>query len=123
MGLNINPDPTLQNNLMAFGFECDKGWHPLILELIEKLQNLKEDYDFELEQVKEKFGTLRFYVSSETDEVSNIIERYEIFSSHLCEHCGEFWTAKNRISHGWWKTLCDECATELNWAEEEEREE
>ena len=36
----IRPDPYLQNNLMAFGFECGTGWHPLIIELFDKLQEI-----------------------------------------------------------------------------------
>jgi hypothetical protein len=110
----INPDPTLKSNLMAFGYECDKGWYPLIDECIEKLEEQvkKEKLNTEILQIKEKFGTLRIYLSSESDEISNIVERYELFSSHICELCGEFWTAKERVNHGWWKTLCQKCATE-----------
>jgi len=96
---------------------CDKGWRPLIDECIEKLEEQvkKDKLDTEILQIKEKFGTLRIYLSSETDEISNIVERYELFSSHICELCGEFWTAKERVSHAWWKTLCDKCAKEHDW--------
>ena len=38
---------------------CDKGWYPLIIELDEKLAEICPNY--EIHQVKEKFGTLRFY--------------------------------------------------------------
>jgi hypothetical protein len=109
MGLKINPDPHLQNNLMAFGFDCDRGWYKIINELIEKLQNL-DDYNGELFQVKEKYGGLRFYVSNENDKVSNLISCYETYSEHICEYCGEFYTAKNRSFNGWYKTLCNKCA-------------
>ena len=54
MPVHLNPDPTLKNNLMSFGCECDKGWYPLINELIEKLDKLPEE--MHLLQVKEKFG-------------------------------------------------------------------
>lgn len=39
---------------------CDKGWYPLIIELHQKLAEIAPDY--QLHQVKEKFGTLRYYV-------------------------------------------------------------
>lgn len=39
---------------------CDKGWYPLIIELDQKLAEIFPDY--ELHQVKEKFGTLRYYI-------------------------------------------------------------
>ncbi len=38
-----------------------------------------------------------------------------MYSEHICEECGEFYTAKNRLSHGWWKTLCDKCADKFDW--------
>jgi hypothetical protein len=111
--VKINPDPTLQNNLMAFGWECNKGWYPLIQELIDELNKLPEE--IEVLQVKEKYGTLRFYVSSASEKAYAIIDEYETFSSHICEICGEFWTSKERISHGWIKTLCNECAKKLDY--------
>ena len=39
---------------------CDKGWYPLVIELDQKLAEIYPDY--ELHQVKEKFGTLRYYI-------------------------------------------------------------
>lgn len=38
---------------------CDKGWYPLVIELDQKLAEIAPDYT--LHQVKEKFGTLRYY--------------------------------------------------------------
>lgn len=105
MPLIIEPDPELKNNLMAFGWECDSGWYPLIQELIEKLNEYPEE--MHLMQVKEKYGTLRFYISNGSEEIFELIHRYEWFSSHICEICGDFWTSKNRDKHGWYKTLCD----------------
>lgn len=39
---------------------CAKGWYPLIIELDGKLAEIFPDY--QLHQVKEKFGTLRYYI-------------------------------------------------------------
>ena len=115
----INPDPTLKNNLMAFGYECDKGWWSLIDECIEELEKVakKKGFDFEILQIKEKYATLRIYLSSEDDELFNIVQKFEILSSHVCEICGEFWTAKERVSHGWYKVLCNKCVIENNYVE------
>ena len=114
----IKPDPTLKNNLMAFGYECDKGWWPLIDECIEELE--KEVNKGKLKaivilQVKEKFGGLRVYLSGETEDISRIVRRYEILADHVCEVCGEFWTAKNRVKGGWYKVLCSKCAKENHY--------
>ena len=108
MTVKIEPDPTLKNNLMAFGRECDNGWNKLIDELIGELNKLPDE--IELLQIKEKFGGLRFYVSGGSEEAHNIISRYENYSYHICEICGEFYTARTRVKQGWYKTLCDTCA-------------
>lgn len=39
---------------------CSKGWYPLIIELDQKIAEMIPDY--QLHQVKEKFGTLRYYI-------------------------------------------------------------
>jgi hypothetical protein len=62
-------------------------------------------HPFEVLQVKEKFGTLRFYTNFETKEISNYIEEAEKKSAHTCEVCGE--EGKLRTG-GWLMTLCDE---------------
>ena len=115
MTVKINPDPTLQNNLMSFGFEVDSGWLPLIKELIDTLNKEVPEDEIEVLQVKEKFAGLRFYVSGASEKANRIISLYETYSYHICEHCGEFWTAKERVSHGWYKTLDDKCAKELGY--------
>lgn len=39
---------------------CSSGWYPLIIELDQKLAEIYPEY--ELHQVKEKYGTLRYYI-------------------------------------------------------------
>lgn len=56
-------------------------------------------------QVKEKFGSLRFYVSSADDEVFAMIDMAENMSCVTCEVCGSPGELRNE---GWMKTLCDE---------------
>jgi hypothetical protein len=57
-------------------------------------------------QVKEKYGTLRFYLSASTDEMENIIDEAERLSAITCEQCGA--DAKLRGT-SWVTTLCDQC--------------
>lgn len=99
------PDPKLQNNLMAFGFECGDGWFEIIKELSEKL-NQTENPPY-VEQVKEKFGELRFYVASATDEQYALIEEAEEKAVRTCEICGS--EGKLRTDSCWFVTLCDKC--------------
>lgn len=57
-------------------------------------------------QVKEKYGTLCFYMTSGTDEMYNLIYEAEAMSAYICETCGKAGKVRNG---GWVVTLCDEC--------------
>jgi len=63
-------------------------------------------------QVKEKFGSLRFYMTIGTDEIYELIDKAEALSCKTCEECGESGEAR---SGGWIRTLCDTC--HKNWDE------
>ena len=58
-------------------------------------------------QVKEKFALLRFYMTSSTDEMQDLIDEYENKSASVCEDCGSL-QGKLR-NGGWLRTLCDGC--------------
>ena len=65
-------------------------------------------------QVKEKYGTLRFYIDRGTDTHYNYISFAEWMSAKTCEECGK----PGRTYHmGWHRTLCDEHADE-NYGED-----
>lgn len=111
----IHPDPTLQNNLMAFGLECDKGWYSIIEEYFDKIQDLLDSgiendsfVEFEVLQVKEKYAQLRVYYYGGTPAIWKLVEELEESCDNLCETCGKS-PAKVYESRGWYKTLCEEC--------------
>lgn len=58
---------SIQQSLIPFGFECDDGWYKIIDELCETICSLIEGTDIKVtaDQVKEKFGGLRFYYHTE----------------------------------------------------------
>jgi hypothetical protein len=57
-------------------------------------------------QVKEKFGTLRFYMTSHSEEMHELIDQAEAISGKTCENCG----GPGRLNNsGWISCLCDEC--------------
>ncbi len=56
-------------------------------------------------QVKEKFGTLRFYVHGGDSRAHHHIEFAEALSGSTCEQCGA--PGKTR-GGGWVRTLCDQ---------------
>jgi len=70
---------------------CDAGWYPLITELGTNLAAL--DPNYVVHQIKEKFGTPRFYAETELDgerkgRFDALIAEAEVRSAHTCERCG-----------------------------------
>lgn len=123
----FHPETPVTESLMSFGFECGDGWFQLIWNLCENLEKqieeelnelnpkeatkalLNNDYSFKVQQVKEKFGGLRFYISSGSDEIYNLIEEAENKSETICETCGKPGLLSN--DRGWVSTLCKNCRT------------
>ena len=58
-------------------------------------------------QVKEKFGTLRFYTHGTTDQQHAYINFAECMSARICEVCGD---RGSRRGHMWVRTRCREHA-------------
>jgi hypothetical protein len=57
-------------------------------------------------QVKEKFGTLRFYYNGGNDYVDGMVRMAESMSGCTCEQCGAPGT---QIGSGWISTRCEGC--------------
>jgi len=97
---------------MCWGFPGD-GWEPLIRKTAEKIEAIlvampeNEREHSTSSQVKEKFGTLRWYFGGETDEIDKLISAAEDESCKTCEECG---TTENVTTKGGWvTTLCNGC--------------
>lgn len=93
------------------GFDLRPGWEAIVHSLcgvIERqILKLPEEIraDMHCAQVKEKFGTLRFYMTYENDAISAAISVAESISHKTCETCGKPGTLRQG---GWLLTLCDE---------------
>src|SRR6202046_2442093 len=107
---NIGGD--IRYTAMAWGFTHDDGWFDILWRLCEDLEPLVAEFErtsglkFEVLQVKEKFGGLRFYVNCRRNVA--IRQRIGIAadeSFHTCEVCGEPGELREER---WIKTLCDE---------------
>jgi len=100
---------------MCFGFECENGWFDLIWNLCIQIEKENPE-DFEVCQVKEKFGTLRFYpLGGAPEKIWDLIDAAEKKSETICEICGKPGTLKE---HGYWlKTLCNFCASKNGYSE------
>ena len=95
---------------ICFGFENDDGWYNILYNLVSDISKLDKNKEIRVLQIKEKFGGLRFYISSCPnnifDEVYKKIEQAEFLSEKTCEICGK--EGKIR-GEGWLKALCDDC--------------
>jgi hypothetical protein len=101
------PNNPFRSMIMDVGyFSVGKGWYGIIKNLIE--ESIECGWDKKICQVKEKYGGLRFYINGASEEVHNIIEKYENLSYEICEECGE----QGKVRDGSWvSTLCDEHAS------------
>ncbi len=100
--------PPEQSN-MCWGFECSDGWYNIIFTLCSLIQihqkSQKSDYKpVVVQQVKEKFGTLRFYYTGGDDIIFGMVAYAEAISGMTCEVCGDRGTTDWKRS--WVRTVC-----------------
>ena len=113
----VNRNGDMTKTCMYWGFSCGDGWYDLIDTLCENIQSYIDNNSSETrvisqvvaEQVKEKFGTLRFYTSGGDRLIDGMIWFAESMSGRICETCGNPGKLRNS---GWLVTLCDEHQTE-----------
>lgn len=92
--------------------EVPKGWYPLLDAMFEEIEAeiAQDDANWiALDQVKEKYGTLRVYFTGGNDKIDKIVERYEERSAITCERCAGEDASQNL--EGWVRTLCPSCQT------------
>lgn len=98
----------------------DAGWYPLVIATDQRLAEL--DPDYVVQQIKEKFGTLRYYCAPSGDDpgpelldaLDAITDDAERVSAMTCERCGEAGVLQR--TRYWAKTLCNSCADGLGYA-------
>jgi len=99
------------------GFECNSGWDKLILTALDivdaHLDSMhRTDPDaghIVLDQIKEKFGTLRIYYTDHSkcpEYISGVFDFAEIMSHNICEKCGKPGSTRHNLS--WIQTLCED---------------
>jgi hypothetical protein len=128
----VNRNKDMKETCMCWGFECGDGWFQILNQLMGNIQHHidwkerqrevairfnskaasgemrevpKEVPQVILDQVKEKFGTLRFYYSGGDDYIRGLVSMAESMSGITCETCGKPGT---QTSGGWVKTVCVE---------------
>jgi hypothetical protein len=129
----VNRNKNMQETCMCWGFECGDGWFNILDQLMgniqhhidwkEKQRNWAIDFNSKaaqeemrvvpesipqvtLDQVKEKFGTLRFYYTGGDDIIDGMVRMAESMSGVTCEECSA--PAQTR-GPGWIRTICEPC--------------
>jgi len=74
-----------------------------------------------VDQVKEKFGTLRFYYHGGDATIDGMVRMAEAMSGYTCEHCGV--PAETKSNRGWVSTICSKCRRAMNARRKKEMEE
>jgi len=98
-------------------FDINLGWLPLVINLHKSIFEL--DPNYELVQVKEKFGGLRYYVntySMYTDigkQIHQLIDIAEETSLTICELCANPGSLRSKTYFPL-KTYCDNCAKQIS---------
>lgn len=121
---------TQKGNSLRWGFECDDGWYELIYSLCEKIQayiNEAKCPQVIATQIKEKFGSLRFYIAFDIDPLNEdaavndvhwsaihaTIDAASMESLKTCEVTGGHGTLSKRGN--WLKTLSKESGVLLGY--------
>ena len=82
---------------MCWGFECGDRWFNLLNLLCKQIQH-RVDTEYQhgiaieqvvATQVKEKFGTLRFYYDGGDDTIRQLVDEAEQDSATVCDVCRE----------------------------------
>jgi len=113
-----NPDGKGTGLNMHWGFECGDGWYRLLHDLSSAIEEVafKQGVDPDssawpkASQVKEKFGTLRFYVRGRSEEMGQLIEEASKRSAHTCESCG---LEGELRTESWFYVACDRCEEKI----------
>jgi len=96
----------MSETAMCWGITCGNGWFHLLDALCAQLQSeTSRDGAPQViaTQVKEKYGTLRFYARITNDRQDAMIDLAEELSGRICETCG---APGKLLLNGWVMTRC-----------------
>ena len=95
------------------GFAVGDGWFNIINQTCQLIQSHidwnKDCPQVVAEQVKEKFGSLRFYYQGGDEYCSGVVALAESMSGVTCEECGDIGWARGG---GWVHVTCNSCEAE-----------
>ena len=92
----------------------EKGWakafgYELLCELKDALVEANYLDKYRITQIKEKYGSLRWYDFGAPEKAFDILRKYESLSYKTCFICGEPATHE---TYGWINYVCEKCLNE-----------
>ena len=95
--------------IRMFGLEVRDGWRKIIEEMFKKIDAhcSNSGCAVEIQQVKEKFGTLHVYYDGGDAKIGRIVHAAEHMSAKTCELCGS--SDNVGVTMGWVTTCCRKC--------------
>jgi len=130
----VRKDLPMGQTCMCWGIDCEDGWYHIIDALCAQIQhhidwkNCEGKHEgsrkyrppeadgtwvqvqqLQAEQVKEKYGGLRFYAIGGDDYTEGLIDMASALSLRVCETCG---APARQTKSGWIRTLCPTHAAE-----------
>ena len=106
----VKPDDTFEFIELD---EIPDGWWDIGVRMFREIKQYLLEHggqkaldEFRIDQLKEKFGSIRCYFHPDDDGVQDIINKYEQESADTCCECGK---PATRISKGWICPYCDNC--------------
>ena len=131
----VNRNLPMMETCMCWGFSCGDGWFNILDQLMGNIQhhidwnnkNFEKGYtqykqvpQVTLDQVKEKFGTLRFYYTGGDDVIDGMVRMAESMSGVTCEECS---VPAKPHGPGWIRTICEPCEEARDLARQKATEE
>ncbi|AKU11299.1 hypothetical protein AzCIB_1397 [Azoarcus sp. CIB] len=97
----------MRTTAMCWGFSCGDGWCTLIDALCAEIRRHASETNTSapvVQQVKEKFGSLRYYVAGGDDWIHDLIWFSDYLSGVICEECGA--PGYLAADADWYRTRC-----------------
>lgn len=116
---------SMMETCMCWGFNTGEGWNQLIYDMCEKLDFIRKQTGIVtvFHQIKEKFGTGRFYYHIDSSNcklekdvldiwcnfINDAVDKAEERTCQTCGKCGkQHWHSKINID-GWVYDCCKDC--------------
>jgi len=111
--------------LIKAGTGYKKGWHDLIIQLMQEIEIAYNNHNepmegFKIHGIKEKYGGLQVDIRDSENEnlntvIYNLVNQFEDNSFSVCVECSSMFADLCINDSGWLQTLCTKCEEKLGY--------